>query len=324
MSAPVPWPGRSALVLGAGGFLGRWVARELARAGAHVTHVVRDGDAFERDRAAWALAGPALVADLAQAGEAAGCVARARPDVVFNLAGYGVDRSERDEDTFEALNARLPAELGEAVRGLAGDGVRLVHTGSALEYGVLRTDLSETDEPRPTTPYGRSKLAGTRAVLASAGAHGHRAVVARLFTVFGPGEHAGRLLPSLRAGRDAGGDVALSEGLQTRDFTYVEDVAQGLLRLAALPPEALPGPALVNLASGRLTSVRDFCLAAGRALGIPLERLRFGALGGRSDDMAHLPVNVARLRALLDWTPSTPIEEAVRHAERFQLRLERG
>ena len=195
-----PFEGVRALVLGASGFIGRWVARALAARGAAVVYAVRDRAAFEPIRRAWSLAGPVIEADLSRPDSVGALLREVRPSVTFNLAGYGVDRCERDGHLSHLLNAELPGRAAEAmaaVRDPRWPGVDLVHTGSALEYGTLGGDLAEDSLPQPTTVYGKSKLAGTRAVAAASREHGLKAVTARLFTVYGPGEHTGRLLPTL-------------------------------------------------------------------------------------------------------------------------------
>jgi nucleoside-diphosphate-sugar epimerase len=138
---------------------------------------------------------------------------------------------------------------------------------------------------------------------------GVHATVARLFTVYGPGEHRGRLLPSLLEAATGDGPVPLTAGTQQRDFTWVGDVVEGLLRLGALGGEP---PGLVNLATGRLVTVREFVERAAAVLRIAPERLRFGALPTRPEEMAHDDVSVARLERLTGWRPATSIEEGVR------------
>jgi nucleoside-diphosphate-sugar epimerase len=139
--------------------------------------------------------------------------------------------------------------------------------------------------------------------------------VARLFTVFGPGEHPGRLLPSLQAAAASGGAVALTAGRQRRDFTYVEDVAEGLLRLAV--SGVRPGE-VVHLATGRLTSVREFAESAASVLGIDRQSLRFGALPDLPEEMWQDDVDVERLRALTGWAPETSISDGIRRAREFE------
>ena len=135
-------------------------------------------------------------------------------------------------------------------------------------------------------------------------------MTARLFTVYGPGEHRGRLLPSLLETARQPGKLALTAGGQRRDFTYVEDVAAGLLRLGVSSAE--PGE-VVNLATGRLTTVREFSLTAAKVCRIPAERLEFGRLSTRPEEMEHTGVSLDRLKRLTDW-PHKPSYRAVIYA----------
>lgn len=295
-------------MLGPTGFIGRATWPLLRRLGATLALACRhppDG----------AESGPGvewLSADLADPGAAAGLLERTAPQIVFNLAGYGVDPAQRDPGTAEAINARLVEGLGRALlQSESADwpGCRLVHCGSALEYGDCDGDLVEETEPRPTTLYGRTKLAGTRALEALGREEGLASVTARLFSVYGPGESEHRLLPALARARREGRPIELTEGRQERDFVYVEDVAEGLLRLGLARPA--PGE-VVNLATGRLTSVRRFVETAARILGIEAVDLRFGALPTRGEEMYHRPVSTERLLRRTGWTPPTDVEQGIR------------
>lgn len=306
-----PYRGTRAVVLGASGFIGRRVVGALARAGADVTAAVRSLSTSVE----WSGVGLGSVAVVEHDLEGRGLAAlldATSPAVVFNLAGYGVDPAERDEGSAVRINAEVVEELCDALTARPApeswSGLRAVHVGSALEYGEAHGDLSEDSTPLPTTLYGGTKLEGTRTVEA-AWTGGLPCVTARLFTVYGPGEHEGRLLPTLRAAVAAGGPIPLTDGLQRRDFTYVDDVAEGLLRLGAAGRP--PHPTL-NLATGVLTEVRQVVQAYARVLGIPSTRLAFGALPTRAEEMAHAPVNVERLRRHLGWLPPTAIDEGLR------------
>jgi len=74
---------------------------------------------------------------------------------------------------------------------------------------------------------------------------------------------------------------------------------------------------VVNLATGRLTAVRDFAERAARVLGIAPSLLRFGALPTRGEEMAHDPVNVTRLRQLTGWTPAIGPDEGLAKSAAF-------
>src|SRR5437660_7684598 len=97
--------------------------------------------------------------------------------------------------------------------------------------------------------------------------------------------------------------------MQRRDFTYVEDVAEGLLRLGLATD---PNCRIVNLATGRLTTVWDFVRIAAEILEIPDENLRFGAISPGAHEMEHEPVTLDRLRQLASWIPPTQIRDGVR------------
>lgn len=318
---PGVYRGCRALVTGASGFIGRWVARALSVAGARLWLVTRN--APPADCEAYGICGEWLAADLSEPGVFARLYRQVEPDVVFNLAGYGVDPAERDEGLADALNARLPGEIGEAVAAgheSGWTGLRVVHVGSAAEYGPVEGSLTETSSTSPTTLYGRTKLEGTRALERVGKRTGLRAIAARLFTVYGSGEHAGRLLPSLLSTAQSSAALPLTEGEQQRDFTYVGDVAEGLLRLGALPGAEA---SVVNLATGTLTSVRAFAESAAELLGLPPGQLQFGALPSRPDEVRQGPVDTALLRRLLDWVPPSSVREGIQQTVNFEARLSR-
>jgi nucleoside-diphosphate-sugar epimerase len=122
------------------------------------------------------------------------------------------------------------------------------------------------------------------------------------------------LLPSLAQAAESGLPVPLTAGMQRRDFTFVEDVADGLLRLGVA--EVPPG-AIVNLATGTLETVRRFIEIAAGVLPLAPEQLRFGAIPTREEEMEHAAVAVDRLRALTGWIPPTGIAEGVRRTWTF-------
>ncbi|MFI9825462.1 dTDP-4-dehydrorhamnose reductase [Streptomyces sp. NPDC052013] len=135
------------LVTGAGGMLGRDVVDELAERGEQVTGL---------DRAAL---------DITSADAIEGALAEHRPALVVNCAAYtAVDDAETDEETATRINAAGPRLLA---RACARHGARLIHVSTDYVFsGEARTTPYPEDHPTaPRTAYGRSKLAGERAVL---------------------------------------------------------------------------------------------------------------------------------------------------------------
>lgn len=315
------YAGVKVVVLGAGGFLGRWVARLLCASGAQLCLVVRDAASAQAIFAQYAIQGEVHVQDLRDTMQLQQIYQRFRPTITFNLAGYGVDQSERDETLAYQINAELILSICQAiatVRDSQWGGQDLVHVGSGLEYGPIGGNLAESSMPCPNSLYGRSKLAGTLALAQCCQQQQIKGLTARVFTVYGPGEPATRLLPSLQKTLQTGEPVLMTAGLHQRDFSYVEDVAEGLLRLGLV--RAQPGE-IVNFATGRLMTIREFALTAAEVLGIPHEKLAFGALPTRPEEMAHEPVSLQRLQALIGWTPPTTIAQGVQKAQRMEQQL---
>ena len=151
------------------------------------------------------------------------------------------------------------AELAEAnaefaiwlCTALAGTGVRLIHVGSAAEYGDPHTEdlVSERSPQRAVGPYAQSKSTGTEAVL-HARSEGLDACVVRVFNIVGYPIPAvspiHQWLTDLQALGPSGGSIDVWWPPTTRDFVMIEDVARALVDIAA----AVELPALLNLCSG--------------------------------------------------------------------------
>lgn len=307
-----PYNGTQTLVLGASGSIGRWVARILCARGTKVALVVRNKGVAEQIFSTYGIRGDIYEMDLQNLAAVAKLLQTVKPSITFNLAGYGMDRSERDDRVAYQINARLPEAILETIakrRDPRWPGQDIVHAGSSLEYGPIGGTLPEDSITNPTTLYGASKLAGTELLARYCKARNIKGLTARIFTVYGPGEPQRRLLPSLLETAKTGKPLQLTSGEQKRDFIYVEDVAEGLIRLG-LAHAALGD--VVNLATGRLTSVRSFAVAAAKIIGIPHDRLKFGKLAALTEEMHHSQVTIERLRRLTAWVPPTGVREGIR------------
>jgi nucleoside-diphosphate-sugar epimerase len=305
------YAGVPVLVLGASGFIGRWVARLLTQAGARLYLPARDCSAAKKTFDEFKVKGELLKFDLLRTEVTQRLIGEINPAITFNLAGYGIDRSERSEELAHALNTELPETLARTLAGLqesTWEGQRFVHVGTAMEYGAVAGDLKESSLARPTSVYGKTKLAGTEAVASVCTETLTPGITARLFGVYGPGESDNRLLPSLISASQQTNPIALTAGLHKRDFTYVEDAAEGLIRLGV--SNCRIGE-VVNIATGDLTSIRAFVQTSARALGLSAERLEFGALETRPEEMEHDPVNCDRLYELTGWRPTTRVDEGI-------------
>jgi NDP-hexose 4-ketoreductase len=291
---------RRMAVLGGRGWLGREIT-SVARA--------RGDDVIVVSR----VSRPGVVAvDLANARSLAEALRANEIDVVVNAAG----RRLGPPALVHAANAALPDRLGELA---AEAGWRLVHIGSAAEYGLSAggpVPIAEDRPCEPVTTYARSKLAGTEAV-ATWRARGAEAVVARVFNVVGPDlppdnpiHGLARQARGLVPGGE--GEISVGDPTTTRDISTRRWVAEAVVDLARGDSV---GPPIVNVCSGRPTSFGDIAWALARALDL---KVRVRDLGWpRGGEIVGDP---ALLRSLVDVADPPSIDDLARSA----LGLDRG
>jgi nucleoside-diphosphate-sugar epimerase len=311
---------RRALVLGASGFIGRCVAGALSAAHADLFLVARDANRLAEVCSAYEIRGEILAADLTVPGAFTKVHGTTRPDITFNLAGCVVDSAEHDAAMAESLNANLVREAAQVLASQSATdwpGLRLVHAGSGKEYGNVHGLVTEDLPPAPHNLYGRTKLAGTHALQAAVKSNKLRAVCARLFSVYGPDERPGRLLHSLLGAARSKTALALTGGEQQRDFTYVGEVAEGLLRLGCVRGSV---PAVVHLATGTLTTVRAFAECASDLLHMPPGQLQFGTLPERVDEFRQGRVSTRLLEQTVGWRPTLAVRDGIRETLAFESR----
>ncbi|MEV0125548.1 NAD(P)-dependent oxidoreductase [Streptomyces sp. NPDC050703] len=234
-------------------------------------------------------------------------LAEAAPDAVVNCAGsVGGGTPHLAE-----VNARGPAVLCAALAA-ALPTARLVHLGSAAEYGPTGVDerLTEDTAARPVTPYGATKLAGTLAVLESP----LDALVLRVTSPVGPGAPAaglpGRLTAELSraVARTPHGTVKVGGLSAHRDFVDVRDVARAVALALALPGRL---PRLLNVGSGRATPVRDLAHGLVRAAGFTGELLETPGAAGRATPVPWQCADITAAEWELGWRPRFSLRESV-------------
>jgi UDP-glucose 4-epimerase len=190
-----------------------------------------------------------------------------------------------------------------AVRmAIEADVPRFVLASSCAVYGdAAQLPVAETSAPRPLSPYAEAKLAAEETCAAAADAGQIAAVCLRFFNVYGPrqdpsSEYSG-VISRFMAAASAGQPVTVyGDGLQTRDFVYVGDVVEAIVRALQRP---LSGVSVLNVGSGTPTSVLDVLGRLEGLAGGPLER-RFEA--ARAGDIRDSRADAGRAKWVLGWT----------------------
>jgi UDP-glucose 4-epimerase len=225
-------------------------------------------------------------------------------DVVFHLAAQADVVTSVERPTYDA-EVNVIGTL-RVLQAAAGAQVVFTSTGGAI-YGECERPAREDDPRRPLSPYGTSKLAGEEYLATWNRLHGSGHVALRLANVYGS-----RQLPTLEGGviaifldRMAAGEETLvyGDGLQSRDFAHVGDVARAMLAAVG----AKPG--VYNIGTGVDTRIVDLHALCRRATGTEGEPT---FADPRPGEILRSVLDPGAAERELGWRAETPLEDGLR------------
>lgn len=290
------------LLTGASGFVGRHVARRLVADGA-IVHGVHRRDLGDPPEgvAAWHRV------DLGNADAARDLVETVRPDAILHLASHVAGARDLDLvlPTFRA-NLASTVHLLDALARLDSTGER---RRRFVQIGSLEEPDADQAAPVPSSPYAAAKAAASAYARMFDALYDVEVVLARVFMVYGPGaQDENKLVPYVIRSLLAGETPKLSSGRRPVDWIYVEDVAEGLARLATADPARVAGRR-VDLGTGRLATVAEVVEKLFARLA-PDASPSFGDLADRRAEQVRR-ADVDATEAVLDWRPSTSLDEGL-------------
>jgi UDP-glucose 4-epimerase len=288
------------VVTGGAGFIGSNVVDALLQRGDEV-HVVDDLSKGKRENVAGAAT--LHVADIR---DPAAAFDAARPEVVFHLAAQAdvrvsVDRPDHDAD----VNVLGTVRVLEAARR---HGARVVFssTGGAI-YGECDAPAPEDAPRRPLAPYGTSKLCGEEYLGTWNRLYGTSHVALRFGNVYGPRQepHGEAGVVAIFMGLLQGGGTPkiYGDGTQTRDYVFVGDVVDAVLRAAGHEG------GVFNVGTGVETSVLELYAAIVAATGIEREPEHVEA---RLGELQRSVLDPSAAERELGWRPRTALEDGLR------------
>jgi nucleoside-diphosphate-sugar epimerase len=292
-----------ALVTGATGFVGSCLTELLVRQG-HTVAVLR-----RESTRPWRIEEvlprvTSITGDLEHLAAAAGEIARFAPDTVFHAGWYGVAGAHRNEPEQITRNVQSTAIL-TSLAAEAGCKT-FVALGSQAEYGPRNLTLTENDPTEPTSTYGVAKLCALQASRHLARQAGMRFAWIRIFSLYGPRDNSGYMIPSLIEKLLRGEKPSLTSGQQLWDYLYVQDAAEAIARVA----QTADAEGIFNLGSGRTETIRQ-TVGQIRDLIDPSLPLGFDEVPYRPDQVMHLQADITRLRAATGWTPRTTLADGL-------------
>jgi NAD dependent epimerase/dehydratase len=307
-------PPQTALVTGAGGFIGSHLVELLIRDGWHVKALVHYNG---RSRCGWLdemslqrLPGLEIIAGdvtdpFQMAAAVAGCA------VVFHLAALiGIPYSYMAPASYVQTNMVGTLNLLEASRQAKVS--RFVHTSTSETYGTAQyTPMDEQHPLQAQSPYAASKIGADKLVESYVKSFDLPAIIVRPFNTYGPRQSARAIIPTIITQALQGNTVRLGSLTPVRDLTYAPDTAAGFLAAAGAPAEF--NGRVINLGTGVAVSIGK------------LAELIFGILGGdyqviteatrlrpSSSEVMELISNNQQARQNLGWQPCVPLEEGLR------------
>jgi len=279
------------LITGVTGFIGREIVAGFSRAGVPVVGVSRrdvSGASFPIHVSAYEID---HLADI---------IAEVRPAVLIHAAGtasVGESFDNPDHDFTSSL-----VLFQHVLEGVRRSGVqpRVVFFSSAAVYGnpdVL--PVSECAPLNPISPYGFHKVMGEQLAREYTDCFHIPTLVVRLFSLFGPKQKRLLLWELFEHYRDSPEVVLQGSGEETRDYLYIDDFVDTLLRLL---PKLESAHQVLNVASGKEIKVRDVALGIGRILRSDKSLVCLGKT--RNGDPNRWQADIRLLQKITDdWEP---------------------
>jgi UDP-glucose 4-epimerase len=297
------------LVTGGGGFIGSHLVEGLLARGAAV-RVLDDFSTGNRDNLAAVQSRVEILTGSITDAAAVQTAVRGQ-DVVFHLAALPsvVKSVEYPVATHEICATGTLLVLDAARQA----GVRrVVYAASSSAYGNIPGAVRTEDDPlAPLSPYAAAKLAGEHYCRCFTATYGLESVRLRFFNVFGPRQdphspYSGVIALFATAMAEGRTPRIDGDGLQTRDFVYVENVVQALIKAADAP--AAVGN-VYNIGGGSSATVLDLVKHLNQLLGSAIQPIHGPA---RTGDVRHSQADISRARRDLGYEPTITFEEGLR------------
>jgi UDP-glucuronate 4-epimerase len=312
------------LVTGAGGFIGMHCAKALVARGDEVIGVDNltpyYSVALKEDRLREIGSARFRFArlDLAEPGAIAALLREAKPDAVLHLAAQpGVRYSLVNPGAYVRSNLVGFANVLEACR--AQPPRHLVYASSSSVYGANpKLPWSENDNvDHPVSLYAATKKANELSAHVYSHLYGLPATGLRYFTVYGPWGRPD-MSPILFARAILAGEPikVFNRGDMQRDFTYIDDVVEGTLRVLDRPPADQPPHRVYNIGNHQPVALMDFIALLERALGA---KAKLDLQPMQPGDVRATYADTRALAEAVGFAPSTPLAEGLaRFAEWFK------
>jgi nucleoside-diphosphate-sugar epimerase len=184
---------------------------------------------------------------------------------------------------------------------------RVIFLGSCEEYGYGQAPYLETQECDPRSDYGKIKYAASLKLFELAEKNKSMAIILRPSVVYGPGQNSEMLIPSVISSLVRKENLLTTNGTQSRDFIYIDDLVDAIVRSINLPVSL--ESQIINIAKGESVSVARVLSVIVEIMGEEFRPfIKLGALQHNQYEVGDYRVSNAKSLSVLNWQPKTDLE----------------
>jgi len=299
------WQKKRILVTGAAGFIGSHLVRRLLREGSHVIILYPPG-IVPRRLGNLPDSVTVVEVDLRDLKKLQHSLPDLNPQVVFHLAAL-VDVARSWDLVGIMIENNLIGTLNLLTALKDNKPETFVNFASSEEYGTQTSPLSETMREMPTSPYSFSKTATVFLCQMATRIFDFNIINLRLFPTYGPGQESSMLIPSAISHLLKEGVFSMSHGEQLREFNYIDDVIEAILRAAAC--KSLYGD-IVNIGNGEPVQVKTVVEIIQNLINHDTTVHR-GACSLRKGEGGSSFCENNKIRLLTDWSPKVSLNSGL-------------
>jgi UDP-glucose 4-epimerase len=292
------------LVTGANGFIGRHLCKTLYSSGAYVFGMVRQIHKNE------CYLSEQYTANIYDQQAINRVIEEVKPEIVIHLAGekqrardIAGYRTNYETNLIGSLNLIEACQKEVNLRAF-------LYIGSCEEYGLHQPPFDEDMREEPVSTYGVTKLAVTQLLQTLTRVSSFPAIILRPSIVYGPGQSTDMFIPDLIKTLLSGAEFEMTLGEQTRDFVYIDDVLDAIMKACYL--ESLGGQ-VVNISSNSPVYINELAKNIANMISpATIKLLKIGAKPYRPSETMNYWANNTLALELLGWKPRVMIDAGLK------------